>query len=83
MVYIAKENVPKVAQAILEAAGFEPASTHVPALMLPKPEPLSGAARQRRHRNKQRNGNGDGHVTESDELPLRFGTKGQNEELAG
>jgi hypothetical protein len=82
-VYVTKDNVPKLVQALLEASGFETATTHGTPLMLPKPEALNGAERQKRYRNKHRNRNGDGRVTESDELPLRFVTKGHKQELAG
>jgi hypothetical protein len=81
-VVVTKDNVPRLVQAMFEAAGFETASTYGEPLLLPKPEPLSGAQRQKRYRNKHRNGNGDGRVTESDELPLRPVTNGHHQELA-
>jgi hypothetical protein len=82
-VFITKDNVPKVVERMLELAGLEMA-THAAPLMLPKPEPLSGAERQRRYRNKHRNGNGDVERHDSDELPLLLahGTEDQ-QELAG
>jgi hypothetical protein len=73
-VYITKVNVPKVVQALLEAAGYETATTYGEPLMPPKPEPPSGAERQKRYRNK-RNGNGDASVTENGDAPLPTGTK--------
>jgi hypothetical protein len=81
-VFVTKDNVTKFVQAILEAAGFESATTYGEPLLLPKPEPLSGAQRQKRFRNKHRNENGDDRVTESDELPLRLVTPHQQKELA-
>ncbi|MGO8842080.1 MAG: hypothetical protein ACLQF1_13405 [Methyloceanibacter sp.] len=81
-IYITKDNVPRVVQAMLEAAGFETATTYGEPLMLPKPEPLSGAQRQKRYRNKHRNGNGNAERHESDELPLRPVTNGHDLELA-
>jgi hypothetical protein len=80
-IYITKSSVPKVVQAMLEAAGFETANTYGMPLMLPKPERLSGAERQKRYRNKHRNGNGDAPVTESDELPLHIVTNGYHQEV--
>ena len=37
-VYVSKDNVPKLVQALLEAAGFERATTYGEPLLLPKPE---------------------------------------------
>jgi hypothetical protein len=65
-IYIAPDNVPKVAQAILEAAGYETATTCGRPLLPPKPEPLTGAQRQKRYRDKHRDGDGDATVTDRD-----------------
>jgi hypothetical protein len=62
---------------MLGAAGFETATTLGEPLLLPNPEPLSGALRQKRYRGKRCNGNGDTSVTESDELPLRSVANGR------
>lgn len=70
--YFSIENVPLIARAMLEAAGYETETTY--GKPLPNSEPLSGAERQRRYRNKH-NGNGDANVTE---LPLRPVTNGQH-----
>jgi len=42
---ITEDNVPKLVQALLEACGFETATTYGKPLLLPKPEPLTGAQR--------------------------------------
>jgi hypothetical protein len=47
-IYVSTENVPIVTQAMLEAAGYETNLTYGKPLMLPKPEPLSGANGHRR-----------------------------------
>ena len=67
-VYVTKDNVLKVAERMLQVGGIR--TPRPDPLMLPKPEPLSGAERQRRYRNKYRNGNGDGERHEGDDLPL-------------
>jgi hypothetical protein len=71
-IFVTKDNAPKLVQAMLEAAGFETATTFGDSLLLPKPEPISGAQRQKRYRNKHCNGNGDARVTDRDELPLHL-----------
>jgi hypothetical protein len=67
-VYVSTENVPILARAMLEAAGYETDQTY--GKPLPKPEPLSGAERQRRYRNKRRNGERNADVTEEPQLRL-------------
>jgi len=67
-VYIARDNVLKVVERMLEVAGI---STAEPLLL---PAPTKAAERQRRYRQRHRNGNGrDETVTRDDgELPLRL-----------
>ena len=84
-VFVTKGNVLKVAQWMLEVAGVE---AKPQPLMLPKPEPLSGAERQRRYRDEHRNGNGYADWDESDvqrnDFPLLLVNGAEHqEELAG
>ena len=58
-IYVIKDNVPRVVRALLEAAGFETATTYGEPLpkpggkaTKPKPKDRTGAERQRRHRTK-------------------------------
>jgi hypothetical protein len=73
LIVIARGNALSAAQAILRAAEIAIAMAEgglSEPLMLPKPEPMSGAERQRRYRNRHRN-DGDADRHESDELPPR------------
>jgi hypothetical protein len=88
-IVIAKNNVADAIAALQRAAGID-TNTRVAAmadggrsepLMLPKPEPMSGAERQRRYRNRHRNENGDADRHESDKLPLRTVTETEEAQL--
>jgi len=74
-VYVTKENVPRLVQALLEAAGYETATTYGEPLMLPAPKDKTAAERMRRYRNKHRND------TVTEELPLRPVTNGHHQEV--
>ena len=69
-IYLTRDNAPKVAQAILEAAGIEGYAEMAPTLLLPAPKDKTAAERMRRYRNKRRNGECNAGVTEEPQLRL-------------
>jgi hypothetical protein len=75
-IFVTKDNVPKVVQALLEAAGFETATTYGEPLLLPKPDVAAAkskpkdrtaAERQRRYRASKRDRGRDDRDRDCDE----------------
>jgi hypothetical protein len=68
-VFITEDNVLRVVERMLEAAGIEMATAGAEPLLLPPPKDKTAAERVRHYRNKHRNDDRNG-VTEEPELRL-------------